>query len=289
VAYFGDTDCLRTLNLSTGEVTTAAGSCGIAGNQNGVGTLAGFGNISRLLFDGSDTLYVIDAYYCQLRAFRLSTREVTTLCGGPGLCGVSSAQAVDGNAQVARFVELNGADLDGSLLYLTDKNTLRRVDLSSVTVTTLAGVSGYRDFRDGVGDQAWFLAPKSVAVSDGAAYVLDAGTLRKVDLQSRQVTTIAGFPGTSSFASGVGASARLGGASTLARGEPGELLLGGRRVVAKFHLATRGVSLLLGSPLTYGTSFSPAPLSQTAPHPVRLAPHEWLVSDADEGVLAHVR
>jgi hypothetical protein len=96
----------------------------------------------------------------------------------------------------ARFSQAYGIVYDNGLLYVceTGNRRIRVLDPRTNAVTTLVG--GNESARlDGVGDAVRFLGP-TVCTGDGRGllYVADGGAIRRVDIATRTVTTIAGRP-----------------------------------------------------------------------------------------------
>jgi sugar lactone lactonase YvrE len=119
---------------------------------------------------------------------RLTTLDLLAgLPGGPGW--------VDGSLSVAHLVDPWAITSDGhGHLYVADGETIRTVDMAKGTVTTLAGVFRQVGGTDGVGEGATFNTPSGLAFANGQLYLTDTEnhTIRKIDVQSRTVTTIAG-------------------------------------------------------------------------------------------------
>ena len=90
-------------------------------------------------------------------------------------------------------------------------NVIRRLDLASGAVTTVAGTITF-GYTDGVGTEAKFYNPWSVALDAAGTFALIADyanhAIRRIDLTSGVVTTLAGnFPRTLGHADGVGLAA----------------------------------------------------------------------------------
>jgi len=122
---------------------------------------------------------------------------VTTLCGRP------SKGTGDGLGTKAKFREPNGIAMGPSgNLYVADKlnNQIRKVSTDG-NVTTIAGsyFKPHLEFvRDGFGTEAMFFWPQGIAVdSKENIYVADtySHTIRKIDPNTQEVTTIAGKAG----------------------------------------------------------------------------------------------
>lgn len=123
---------------------------------------------------------------------------VTTLAGN------GTQGAGDGIATAARFEGPNGVALDGDNLYIVDRKvntafgtfdgmTVRRLELSTGTVTTIAGSANEVGTADGDGALARFSLLRSVAVSGGLLYVIDRCAVRTISTSAPYtVTTLVG-------------------------------------------------------------------------------------------------
>jgi len=108
------------------------------------------------------------------------------------MVGVSPG-AVDGTGHDAKFYHPNYLWGDGVSLYVSDNQAVRKVDLATARVTTLAGVQGEAGFVDGIGNQARFTLLLGIWSDRTSVYVLDEGNgaIRKIDIQTGAVTTLA--------------------------------------------------------------------------------------------------
>ena len=97
------------------NVSTLAGSAGIAGNTDGIGMSARFNKPYCLTADGN-TLYVTDTYSHTIRKVIISSGEVTTLAGTAGSTGSSN-----GIGTLAKFYSPTSVTTDGINLYVTDQ------------------------------------------------------------------------------------------------------------------------------------------------------------------------
>lgn len=150
--------------------------------------------------------------------------SVSTLAGSSGLRGSS-----DGVGAAARFNQPSAVTVDGQgNVYVADSvnSTVRKITPTG-TVSTLAGVAGQRSFVDGIGASARFDWPSGVAVdAAGTVFVSDSGndTIRRI-MPNGTVTTIAGSPGDSRIADGIGTSAAFHVPNSLALDPNGNLLV----------------------------------------------------------------
>lgn len=135
---------------------------------------------------------------------RTASGTYTSWLGGFG------SNFADGPAASARFASVYGMvrAADGTVYFPDAGNHRIRAVSPAGDVTTLAG--GTAGTQDGTGGAAQFRFPTSVALSGGALFVTDTGNdlVRRIDLDTRAVTTIAGSAsGTSG--EGPGLSLRL--------------------------------------------------------------------------------
>ena len=105
----------------------------------------------------------------------------------------------DGDFDTARFHHPNGMGLDGEVLYIadTDNHAIRRADLLSGRVETLAGTGRQsRDFNSRPGPAAGraLNSPWDLAIHDGQLYIAMAGPhqIWKMDLAARVIGAHAG-------------------------------------------------------------------------------------------------
>jgi len=194
---------IRKIILSTGEVTTVAGS-GTSGFADGTGTTAQFSFPAGVAVQG-DNLFVADRNNHRIRKIILSTGEVTTVAGS-GTSGFA-----DGTGTSAQFSFPAGVAVQGDILFVADQfnDRIRKIILSTGEVTTVAG-SGTFGFLDGTGTSAQFAFPAGVAVQGDILFVTDINNhrIRKIILSTGEVTTVAGSS-TFGFLDGTGTSAQF--------------------------------------------------------------------------------
>jgi len=182
---------------SAGTVTTLAGSPGLYGSADGIGSAARFSAPSGVACDRAGNVYVADMGNDTLRKIT-PAGVVTTLAGSAGLGGFA-----DGTGNAARFYLPQGVACDAAgNVYVADTGsyTIRKVSTSG-EVTTLAGGAWSQGIADGTGSAARFHDPTGIACdAAGNVYVADTGngTIRKIT-PIGEVTTLAGPAGVAVF------------------------------------------------------------------------------------------
>jgi sugar lactone lactonase YvrE len=186
---------VRKIDIRTGIVSTFAGTVGANGTEDGVGPAARFNLPGDVTTDG-ENLYVTEPYSHTVRRIVISTREVTTIAGTPGVAGVA-----DGTGANARFDSPYGIATDGKHLYVTTPHQVRRITISSGTVTTLAWqANGLTSTQ--------FQTPIGITTDGSNLYLTESNrTVRKLSLVDGRITTVAGSPVQLGATDGLGAVA----------------------------------------------------------------------------------
>jgi ELWxxDGT repeat protein len=202
IVYVADTNNnrIRVITLSTGVVTTLAGS-GQQGFADGLGISAVFSRPYGIAVDKtSGNIFICDRNNHRIRKIT-PNGLVSTLAGG------LFASFADGTGSNAKFNYPQGIVLDASdeNLYVTDSDNQRIRKVSTLTgiVKTIAG-SGSAGDSDGLGTDATFRSPSGITLDKvGNLYVTDSNNLvRKIDVLTGMVTSIAGISGVADFADG---------------------------------------------------------------------------------------
>lgn len=140
-----------------------------------------------------DKLFVADGSHA-VRQYTIGSDGRTTLAATYGT--PYSAGAVDSTTTLARFNDPTGLATDGTYVYVAESgnHTIRRIEIATQQVTTVAGYPGKVGSTDGIGTAARFSTPSRLATDGKNLYVTDFynRTIRRIDLATGQVTTIAG-------------------------------------------------------------------------------------------------
>jgi cysteine-rich repeat protein len=133
--------------------------------------------------------------------------NVTSLFAG----GVGMAGFADGVGPSARFGNTGNLAIDNTYLWFSDaaNNCIRRVDIATATVLTVAGNSAPGDVDNADGLSARFSSPGAITTDGTTLWISDGANhkLKAVDLSPPYaVTTVAGS-GTQAVVDGIGAAA----------------------------------------------------------------------------------
>jgi sugar lactone lactonase YvrE len=261
IALVADTQnhTIRKLVLATGMVTTLAGSPRANGSANGVGPAARFFHPEGVALSANGMIALVaDTDNHTIRKIVVATAEVTTLAGSPGSPG-----SANGTGDVARFSSPSGVALAAGFALVADtgNHAIRRVDLTTGAVTTLAGSPGSSGGADGAGATARFFSPRGVALSgDGAlALVADTGnhTVRTLAVATGVIATLAGSAGLPGSTDGAGDIVRFRYPRGVALSTDGSNALVAdfsNNVIRAITLATGVVTTLAGRPGSSGSS-----------------------------------
>jgi sugar lactone lactonase YvrE len=238
-------------------VNFAGGSAGFS-NFSSVGS-ATFNRPIAVTTDGTN-LYVADYYNNVIRQINTLTKHVTTIAGNTlGLAG-----SVDGNGVAASFNRPSGITTDGTNLYVTDSfnYTIRKIEISSSwKVTTIAGVAGVAGSVDAAGivdaagnktgganTDARFNELHGITTDGSSLYVTDANnTIRRIVINTWDVSTLAGAPGTTGSDDGAPAAARFYQPARLTTDGPNLYVTDyGNSTIRKIALATGSVTTIAG-------------------------------------------
>jgi len=156
---------------------------------------------------------------------------------------------------------------DGHGLYVVDNGSLdpqkprsliRRIDLTTLDITAIAGSDSQVGYVDGAGPSARFNYPSGLWGDGANLYVVDSGnhTIRRIELATRQVSTLAGFPQPTAVPQSV-LPAMDGPASTARFALPGRIWGDGTYLYVTDLFAIRRVTIATGEVVTIaGTSWA---------------------------------
>ena len=205
--YITDTgNCaIRKIVISTGEVSTLAGTAGKCGSADGAGAMAQFVTPYGITAAGT-SLYVVETESGSIRKIDIPSRVVATLA-----VSAKTKSSIDGREMAETFKHANAITTDGSNLYIVDNVTkiIKKVVIASGEVTTVAGTRGVSGFADGMGPAAQFGFSYGIATDGTNLYVADTynAAIRKIALLTGEVSTLAGRAGSRGVIDGTGTTA----------------------------------------------------------------------------------
>ncbi len=201
---------IRKIDLSSMILSTVAGSNGF--DYGGTSTADFKGRSTNILAHDGNILYVSDRTTCNIRKLDTSTGVVSLVAGSTSVPYTADrCNPTDGIGTDARFSgEIGLGVVSGTYLYLSDGGRIRRVDLASpnLDVVTLAGSASRSPATDGIGTAAVLSNPGAMAVLGTDLFFADGFSIRKLNLSTHAVTTVAGSTA-SGTQDGVGTGARF--------------------------------------------------------------------------------
>ncbi|HEY6414536.1 MAG TPA: Ig-like domain repeat protein [Edaphobacter sp.] len=201
--YIADTHNhrIRKLNLTTGTITTIAGSStpGFDGDT-GPATSGHLNLPTALALDPAGNLYIADTQNHRVR--EVDTTGIITTIAGNGTQGFSGDS---GPSTTASIDSPTGLAADSTNLYLADTHNhrIRKIDLTTGIITTVAGTGSPSYNGDGsTATTANLALPRGLTLdANGNLYLADTANhrIRRIDATTGIITTIAG-QGTQTFA-----------------------------------------------------------------------------------------
>lgn len=166
-----------------------------AGSQGGAGALDGYG-LDALLRSPHSICATSDHYFISdasgIRSIRKSDNRVTTIL------------------QNQQGQHINSVCADNDLVYFgTNGTQISRFDPYTAEVSILAGHYGEDEFRDGIGVDARIRFLEDMVVLGGYIYFIDGASIRRLDLSTHEVLTVAGSASTPGNQNGTGLNARF--------------------------------------------------------------------------------
>lgn len=194
--YITDThnNRVRRLDLATGFITTVAGGAPGFSGDRGPATAALLNQPTAVAVDSAGSLYIADSFNHRIR--RIDSAGIIMSVAGNGVEGFSG----DGGPAISAALNSpRGIAVDAARnLYIADthNNCIRRVDMQTGLISTVAGTGALGSSGDGTLATAAVLAlPHGMAMDkDGNLYLADTGNnrIRRIDAKTGVITTIAG-------------------------------------------------------------------------------------------------
>ncbi len=267
---------VRKVDARSGKISTVAGTgaAGFSGDGR-VGWSASLRSPEGLAFDRDGNLYVADSENDRIRRVKAGTGVIETIAG-TGHAGFGG----DGGPASGALLALPRAlavDAAGRLLVADSMNhRVRRIDLATLVITTLAGNGIPGSAGDG-GPATAASLNEPVALAVGAAgdvFVAERGghRVRRIDVTSGKIATVAGT-GEAGFSGddGPAGAARLAGPLGLAVGPAGELWVSDGANARVRRVSPGGVVTTLAGTGDFGFSGDGGPSASAGMGPWGLA------------------
>lgn len=164
ILYFGNTNKVRAIDLSDPNypVSTLAGST--CGTVDATGTSAAFCNVFDIATDGTN-LFVADFWSHRIRKVTTAGVVTSLTTGGSGY--------QDGIASAAKFKNPQSISFADGYLYITENynNSVRKIDATNGTTTTIVGTSKHIEDLDGLLGSAQIAQPFCALKTDIGTFI----------------------------------------------------------------------------------------------------------------------
>lgn len=182
----------------TVRYVVGAGKAGRFGGDGGPATQAMLNFPGAVAADRQGNLYIADTMNHRIRKVDTATGVIATIAG----TGQHRSSGDGGPATAAALNEPAALAVDDrGNLYIADQsnNRVRKVDLNTGTITTVAGTGETGYTGDGMpATEAGLSGPSGLAIGpDGALYIADtfSGRIRRIDPTTGLISTVAGDGG----------------------------------------------------------------------------------------------
>lgn len=266
--YFADAvnSRIRKINGSTGVVTTIAGNGSFGFNgDNILATDASLNAPDGISIDANGNIYFSDTFNHRARKISAGTNIITTVAG----IGTSGFSGDTGQAINAQLSYPSGIAIKADKLFISDKsnNRIRSVDLNTGIIVTYAG-GGFLQADNELALSTDLGFPTGLTVDPKGNLVIVSeglGKVRKVDMNTNLITTLAGTVGGYSGDNGPATLAHLLYTSSAAFDSNGNLYIsdtGNNRIRKVAEPLNQTLAFSPLSPKTFGDA--PITLSATA-------------------------
>ncbi|HMV65662.1 MAG TPA: hypothetical protein PKA64_02335 [Myxococcota bacterium] len=155
----------------------------------------------EIRLDADENVYIVDMRNERIRFWDREAGTIQTIAGkgDKTYCGEGPALETCFNFPKNANPEPGGSlalTPDGAAIYIadTESNIIRKLDLTTMTTSLVAGQPGVAGFADGPGASALFDFPTDIELDGDTLFVADANNhrIRTVDVTTGEVSTFAG-------------------------------------------------------------------------------------------------
>jgi sugar lactone lactonase YvrE len=242
--YFGQQASINIDVLTSGALRYAGLPAG-SGTVDGAGPAARISYPRSIVIDNANNVYFTETTNVVRKMD--ANGNVTTIAGG-----VENGNYADGTGSAAGFVSPWGIAWDQArnALYVADVRTIRKLDLATNAVTTIAGANNMSGGMDGTGSGAQFWNVWGLAYANDHIYAVEpnGNTIRDIDVTTGVVATVVGSAFMSGYVDGAGTTARLNNPLSEALDGQGHLYIAefNNALIRSFDIGSKMVSTLTG-------------------------------------------
>jgi DNA-binding beta-propeller fold protein YncE len=276
-----DDHCIWQTDLNRQRIRRVAGNgqSGYSGD-GGHATSATMNWPHEVRVDKAGNLYVADTRNHVIRRIDAATQKISTIAG----CGKSGFSGDGETGSRVRFNQPHSIVLDGQqgLLVADTKNhRIRRIDLETHIVTTVAGTGEKKLPVDGaVATQSPLFGPRSLAVDDESIWVAlrEGNSIWRIDREKRTIHHIAGT-GEKGYSGdgGPALQATFSGPKGIAIDQHGNLLIVDteNHAIRRIDVTTNRIDTILGG------NQSETTMRLKRPHGIAISRATILVGDSE--------
>jgi len=244
---------VRRLDLASGELTTVAGT-GVKGysGDGGPATKARLNEPYEIRFDRAGNMFFVEMQNHVVRRVDAKTGQISTIAGS----GTAGFAGDGGPATRARLRNPHSIALDGrGGMYIADigNHRIRRVDLDSGIIRTIAGTGGKQLPADGaLAEGNPLVGPRALFIDGGVMWIAlrEGHSIWRLDLGTGRLKHVAGT-GRSGYSGdgGPGLRATFNGPKGIAVGPKGDIYVADteNHAIRRIDGRTHEVSTLAGS------------------------------------------
>ncbi|CAN5215102.1 hypothetical protein BH09BAC5_BH09BAC5_15580 [soil metagenome] len=187
---------IRKITMSTGIITTVAGSIGMGfSGDGGAATSAQLSSPTGVCWEAKDNMVIADQGNARVRRVDHISGDIATVAGS-GSPGHSGDGGVATSAAIGNVYDVK-CDLNGNIIFSEVTNHyIRKVNMGSGTITSICGSGVATFFGDGgLATAASVSAPEGICIDGGGNIFiaeLNNDRIRKIDAITGIITTVAG-------------------------------------------------------------------------------------------------